>query len=136
MTYQPNHNYFDFKNLPVELNNIINTNAQEIINTQNRELHKAKLQPTLDLINSLEKRYSADMNGIAYVIYALDVEFEEECILFSNNEFIFSFPIEVNITEALLMNEDHIFDDETETDDEENMDMEDPSNSDEDIEMN
>lgn len=119
MDFAPDHNFFDFSFLPAVLNDIINDNAQDMVDIPRRE-HQEKFQPTLDIITRMEKRYSTDAD-YAYVIYALDEPFDVECNLFNDNSFIFSFPIEVSmdeIDEALMMNEDYDFEEETEDEDE------------------
>ena len=120
------HNPFDFSFLPSVLNDIINDNAQDMINLENREVHKQSFQPTLDLINRLEKRYDADGQYV-YVIYALDIPFNEECLIFRDQPFIYSAQLEVSMEELnniLMLNDDLDFEEEPETDSEENIDME------------
>ena len=114
-------NYFDFKFLPVVLNDIINENAEEMLQAEIKREHQLHFQPTLDLIKSLEIRYDIDNNNV-YTVYALDVPFPEECHIFGDNQFIYSTPIEEcdfsNIDEYLMMNDGGDFSEEDEDSDE------------------
>ena len=123
------HNYFDFKFLPQVLNDIINENAQEMVDIQNKEIHRRHFQKTLDVINSLVISYSANM-GYGYTIYALDLPFPEECNVFRDNCFIFSWKINniAQLNNVLMLNEEWEYDIGTEDefeDDDELIEMED-----------
>ena len=117
------HNYFDFEILPTMLNDIINESAEEMINNENRIEHKRHFNNTLDIIKSLTKTYDVDYQNHGYLVYALNLPFDEECEIFSDNTFIFTFPVETNMDKCLMLNEDYDFPyEEIETDSDIDMD--------------
>ena len=56
MTTYETHNTFDFLFLPTVLNDIINEDANDMVNLNNQQVHRRHFQASLDIIKSLEKR--------------------------------------------------------------------------------
>ncbi len=93
--------------LPKEIENIIMDNKEDMEILEMRHEHKKHFQKTLDIVKNLQKRYFTDEDSdILYIVYSLNMTFEEECDFFMK-ELIFRHI--QNITEELDLD---LFDDE------------------------